>query len=99
MVILPSVFTEQRLKEIQQTTDDLNFTSERLRIVKQQRVSLEVLLPSIEFYDNWRLAYEQVESLLKQERALSNEYKSLWGKISTTLSFEEPVSTGWRILQ
>jgi hypothetical protein len=85
MIILPSVFTEKRLKQIADNNAAIDAVMERLAILKAQRNLLESQLPRITDNANWFDVYNQIEVILVKEMTASNERKRLLYSIMSAI--------------
>jgi hypothetical protein len=85
MIILPSVFTEKRLKQIADNNAAIDAVVEKLTILKAQRNLLESQLPRITDNANWFDVYNQIEVILVKEMTASNERKRLLYSIMSAI--------------
>lgn len=80
-ILLPSIFTEKRLKEIDAKTKEINSLSERLSIVVKKREFIESYLPKIECRHNWTMEYKESENLLLEQLSLDESLRALWADV------------------
>jgi hypothetical protein len=95
MVILPSLFTQRRLQQIQATNDKLNTLIEEIAVTKAKRAAIEAILPALNHC--WKSVYIEIENLWIEQLRLEAEHKRVWSEVSACLGEYVPVTTSWRV--